>query len=60
MEWVAISSCTGMDDHFFLWVELSGALAQEKNDFVQPEIDVEIGNSSNRKSHLFEAEAERN
>ena len=37
---------------FFLWVELSSALAQEKNDFVQPEIDVEIGNGFSEISDL--------
>ena len=28
----------------FLWATISCAVAQEKNDFLQPEIDVAIGN----------------
>ena len=37
-----ILSITGL--LVFLWASLSSTVAQEKNDFLQPEIDVEIGN----------------
>ena len=36
----------------FLWAALSCAVAQEKNDFLQPEIDVEIGNEFSGISNL--------
>ena len=44
---------------FFLWLALSGAIAQEQNDILQPEIDVEIKNEfaeiSDLVSHSLEA-----
>ena len=36
----------------FLWVALSGALAHEEQDFLQPEIDVKIGNEFSNISDL--------
>ena len=42
--------CTGY--LVFLSVELSSALGQEKNDFLQPEIHVEIGNEFSKISDL--------
>ena len=36
----------------FLWAALSCAVAQEKNDFLQPEIDVKIGNGFSKISDL--------
>ena len=44
---------------FFLWFALSGATAQEQNDILQPELNVEIKNEfskiSNLVSHSLEA-----
>ena len=37
---------------FFLWFSLSGATAQEQNDRLQPEIDVEIENEFSKISDL--------
>ena len=37
-----------------LWVALSGTIAQEKNDFLQPEYDVEIGKGFSKISNLAE------
>ena len=37
----------------FLWVALSSTLAQEKNDLLQPEVDVEIGNEFSKISDLI-------
>ena len=36
----------------FLWVALSSTLAQEKNDLLQPEVDVEIGTEFSKISDL--------
>ena len=36
----------------FLWAALSSSVAQEKSDFLQPEIDVEIGNGFSKISDL--------
>ena len=36
----------------YLWVAISGALAQQENEFLQPEIDVEIGNGFSKISDL--------
>ena len=35
-----------------LWAALSSSVAQEKSDFLQPEIDVEIGNGFSKISDL--------
>ena len=35
----------------FLWVALSSTLAQEKNDLLQPEVDVEIGNEFSKMTN---------
>ena len=37
----------------FLWVALSSTLAQEKNDLLQPEVDVEIGTEFSKISDLI-------
>ena len=37
----------------FLWVALSSTLAQEKNDLLQPEVDVEIGTEFSKTSDLI-------
>ena len=36
----------------FLWAALSSSVAQEKSDFLQPEIDVAIGNGFSKISDL--------